>query len=56
MAIRLAASVEMDLGEEDEEPGGEPGSFAALLRDSRRLHDLIMATYVNYPVERGLPS
>lgn len=56
MAIRLAASVEMDPGDEDQAPGGEPDSFSVLLRDSRQLHDLIMATYVNYPVERGLPS
>ena len=56
MAIRLAASVEMDLGDEHQGPGSELDSFAALLRDCRRLHDLIMATYVNYPVERGLPS
>lgn len=56
MAIRLAAFVEMDLGDEDGEADGEYGSFAGLMRDSRRLHELIMDTYVHYPVERGLPS
>lgn len=56
MAIRLAATVEMDLGGDDVEPGGESGSFMALLRDTRKLHDLVMATYVRYPVERGLPT
>ena len=56
MAIRLAATVEMDLGGDDRDPAGEDGSFAALLRDARKLHDLVMATYVNYPVERGLPT
>ena len=56
MAIRLAATVEMDLGDEDRTEGGEVEPFPVLLRDSRKLHDLIMADYVNYPVERGLPS
>ena len=54
LAIRLAATVEMDLGGDPEEPGGEEGSFSALLRDAHKLHDLVMATYVHYPVERGL--
>lgn len=56
MAIRLAATVEMDLGGDDLDPDGEDGSFPDLLRDARKLHDLVMATYVNYPVERGLPA
>lgn len=55
MAIRLAATVEMDLGGDDPDPEGENGSFADLLRDAHKLHDLVMATYVNYPVEQGLP-
>lgn len=56
MAIRLAATVEMDLGGNDLDPEGGDGSFSDLLRDARKLHDLVMATYVNYPVERGLPA
>ena len=56
MAIRLAATVEMDLGAEEGESDSENESFKALARDGRRLHDLIMANYVHYPVERGLPS
>lgn len=56
MAIRLAATVEMDLGGEDRMQGSALEGLAVLLRDSLKLHDLIMATYVNYPVGRGLPS
>ena len=56
MAIRLAATVEMDLGGDDPDPEGEDGSFSDLLRDARKLHDLVMASYANYPVERGLPA
>ncbi len=56
MAIRLAATVEMDLGDENGELSSEDASFATLLRAGRQLHELIMADYVHYPVERGLPS
>ncbi len=56
LAIRLAATVEMELGGDDPDPEGEDGSFSDLLRDARKLHDLVMASYVNYPVERGLPA
>ncbi len=56
MAIRLGATVEMDLGGDEGESIDDNGSFAALLQDARKLHDLVMATYVHYPVERGLPT
>jgi uncharacterized alpha-E superfamily protein len=54
-ALRLAAAVETDLGN-----GGDGGNgrrfFEALLGDSRALHEITMAAYVDYPVEAGLPS
>lgn len=60
MALHLAAAVEMDPhGEETHGEGhGAAGSdsFNALLGDSRALHDMIMAAYVAYPVEEGLPT
>ncbi len=61
MALHLAAAVEMDPhGDESrrEGDGGADGgdSFGTLLRDSLTLHDLVMAAYVDYPVEEGLPS
>ena len=34
----------------------EASAFAILTRESRGLHDLLMATYVDYPVSEGLPS
>ena len=55
LVIRLAATVEMDLGDEEREVV-EYESFATLLQDSRKLHEVIMTAYVYYPVERGLPS
>ena len=63
MAIRLAATVEMDLGNEGREGAAGAGdarardaeAFAALHRDGCRLHDIIMREYVHYPIEQGLP-
>ncbi len=58
MAIRLAATVEMDPADRRAGTADDPGtgSFATLYRDGRALHELIMATYVRYPVEEGLPT
>ncbi len=59
MAIRLGATVEIDPADERAAgTAGDPGSgaFATLYRDGRTLHNLIMATYVRYPVEEGLPT
>ncbi len=57
MAIRLGAAVEMDsVSESAGEDDVGTDSFAALHRDSRTLHELIMAAYVRYPVEEGLPT
>ena len=70
LALRIAAALELDPGEtaggaaeaeargwSDTGSGVDSGGlFDALLRDSRALHDLVMATYVDYPVTAGLPS
>ena len=63
MALHLAAAVEMNPGADEarREGSGEPGAgggdaFGTLLRDSLTLHDLVMAAYVDYALEEGLPS
>ena len=62
MALRLAAAVEVDADTGAERSGGdepeeeEEGFFPALTSDARVLHELTMATYVDYPVAKGLPS
>ena len=59
IVLRLAAAVETDLRGDDEangETNGETNSLQILLREGRTLHDLTVATYVDYPVETGLPS
>lgn len=55
--LRMAATLELDAGEAAAGPDGAPGEvFGSLTRDSRALHDLVQATYVDYPVAAGLPS
>lgn len=57
MVLHLAASLELDadeVGSASRTASGEV--FESLTRDSRSLHDLIQAVYVDYPVGAGLPS
>ena len=63
MGLRLAATLELGLrgGRRGRDPAtGErrdgEGVFRSLTRDSRTLHDLVMAAYVDYPVTARLPS
>ena len=61
MALHLAAAVEMDPRGDESSAEGRAGSpqadsFEAIQRDGRALHTLVMARYVDYPVEEGLPS
>ena len=61
LALRISAALELDPGEADAAPDSAsdaaPGEvFGSLTRDSRTLHDLVQATYVDYPVTAGLPS
>jgi len=57
MVLRMAAALELDPGEEDTSTHAASGeAFAPLARDSRTLHSLIQATYVDYPVTAGLPA
>lgn len=55
MALRLAAAVETDLHSEEDAREGK-SSFEVLRKDGLALHDLTMASYVDYRVEDGLPS
>ncbi len=62
-ALHLAAAVEADVGPheyavdgQEQGQGFRGGLFPRLARDGRALHDVIMATYVDYPVAEGLPS
>ena len=51
----MAASLEMDLA--TDEPEEEAVSiFETLIGGSRELHEVLMETYVDYPVTTGLPS
>ena len=59
MALRMAAALELDPDEagtphHDHAASGEV--FESLIRDSRTMHDLVQATYVDYPVAAGLPA
>ena len=55
MVLRLSAAVEAGpANEEDSEK--DRGPLEGLLRDSRALHGITVATYFDYPVETGLPS
>ncbi len=45
MNLRLAAAIEAD-----------DNALHAVRKNAKALHDVIMATYVEYPVEKGLPS
>ena len=57
MVLRMAATIELEMGEADAASPVAPGEvFGSLTRDSRALHDLVQATYVDYPVAVGLPS
>ena len=63
VALRLAATVEAATGSvTDEERSAADGSgitdrlFEHLAGDGRRLHDLLITEYVDYPVSEGLPS
>ncbi len=68
LVLRMAAALELAPGDADappddaDAPRGEPDDaasgeiFGSLARDSRTLHDLVQATYVDYPVVAGLPS
>lgn len=47
-ALRLAAAVEVEKARRAGEPGGSD-FFPSLQRDGRKLHDLIMSTYMDYP-------
>jgi len=54
-ALRLSAAIETDL----QAPTGdaESGDFLAdFAQECRALHNVIIAEYVDYPLERGLPS
>ena len=55
MALRLAAAVETDAGNE-EGSGDGPSSLEGILGNGRALHRITAATYFDYPVEVGLPS
>ena len=46
MVLRMAASLEVE----------EASDFEALIGESWELHDVLTATYVDYPVTAGLPS
>ena len=57
MVLRMAAALELDPGEENTPPDGASAEvFESLTRDSRTLHSLVQASYVDYPVAAGLPS
>ncbi|MXW55822.1 MAG: alpha-E domain-containing protein [Gemmatimonadales bacterium] len=61
LALRISAALELDPGEADAAPDAAPDAeagepFGPLTRDSRTLHDLVQATYVDYPVTAGLPT
>lgn len=59
MALRLASVVEAD-GVDADIPGpreaGASGLFERLDRDGQALHDRVIAAYVDYPIEEGLPT
>ena len=46
MVLRMAASLEVE----------DVSGFEGLIRESWALHDVLMATYVDYPVTVGMPS
>ncbi|WP_419949681.1 alpha-E domain-containing protein [Candidatus Palauibacter sp.] len=46
MVLRMAASIEVE----------DVSGFEGLIRESWELHEVLMATYVEYPVTAGLPS
>ena len=54
-ALHLAAAIETDLlaPTKDAETGDFLAEFA---QECRVLHNIIIAEYVDYPLERGLPS
>ncbi len=61
--LHLAAAVEADVdlhggagAEPEQAEGARRSLFPQLARDGRALHDVIMATYVDYPVAEGLSS
>ncbi|MDE2806727.1 MAG: alpha-E domain-containing protein [Gemmatimonadota bacterium] len=63
VALRLAATVEAATGLVPDGERTEAADnriadrlFAQLAGDGRRLHDLLVAEYVDYPVSEGLPS
>ena len=59
MALRLAAVLEADAGGADTPAPGEAresGLFERLAHDGQALHERVIAAYVDYPVEEGLPT
>ncbi|WP_425153017.1 alpha-E domain-containing protein [Candidatus Palauibacter sp.] len=55
LVLRMAASLEMDLA--TDEPEAEAVSiFETLTGGSRELYEVLLETYVDYPVTTGLPS
>ena len=59
VALRLAAVLEADAGGTNSPgpgEGRESGLFERLAQDGQALHDHVMAAYVDYPVEEGLPT
>jgi len=59
VALRLAAVLEADAGGPNSPGPGEgmdSGLFERLAQDGQALHDRVMAAYVDYPVEEGLPT
>ena len=59
MALRLASVVEADAGDAKSQVNdgtAESGLFQRLARDGEALHDRVIAAYVDYPVEEGLPT
>ena len=59
MALRLAAVLEADAGGTDTSAPGEAresGLFERLAHDGQALHERVIAAYVDYPVEEGLPA
>ncbi|MCY3698093.1 MAG: alpha-E domain-containing protein [Gemmatimonadetes bacterium] len=64
LTLRVSAALELDPGEAEAAPDAADAAsdaasgevFGLLTRDSRTLHDLVQATYVDYPVTAGLPS
>ena len=61
MVLRMAAALELEADEdvdavESESPAESRKVFRTLTRDSRTLHDVIQATYVEYAVTAGLPA